>query len=242
MRILLLFIYSESEAYNKMLDLQRKYVNTHPEITSYFIQFRNDQSNIIEIENDMIFVKGEEHILNITAKTLLAMEYLLYQQNLIFDFVVRTNVSTVFNFTELVKYCNQIPIKNIYTGGCILNLQWLDHSCGIYDEELFGTIYAQGTCIFLSYDVACNIIENRDKIRTDIVDDVAFSIYLNKFLPNALEYLDSLKISGIDTYCGMTEDDILKHTYTRNKIDYMNPLRTCDLINMEYIVSVLYSK
>ena len=59
MKVLVLFIYSENETYNKMLDLQRKYANTHPDITSYFIQFRKDQTNAVEILNDMIYVKGE---------------------------------------------------------------------------------------------------------------------------------------------------------------------------------------
>ena len=180
--------------------------------------------------------------MNITAKTLLAMEYLLCQQNLIFDFVLRTNVSTIFNFTELVKYCNQIPTKNIYTGGFILNLQWLDPSFGIHNNELFGALFVQGSCILWSYDIAYNIIENIDKVRTDIIDDVAFGVYIQNYLPNTLQNLYPFKISGIATDIGITDDDILKHVFTRNKIDYCNPYRTSDLINMEYIIRVLYSK
>ena len=242
MKVLILLIYSENQLYNEMLNLQRKYVNSHPEITSYFIQFRNDQTNVVEIENDMIYVKGKEHILNITTKTLLAMQYLLCQQNLIFDFVVRTNISTVINFGKLIQYCSTIPRENIYTGGYIYNLQWLDHYCGIFNDELFGTLYAQGTSIFWSYDVAMHIANNTDKVRTDIIDDIAFSVYLKTFLPKAIDSLQKYKIPFVSTGDIITIDDVLNSVFIRNRIQNSIFQRNMDLIYMDTEINAIYFK
>ena len=72
MKILILSIYSENPLYNKMLNLQRKYIHSNPDITTYFIQFRT-QTNPVEISDDFIYVNGIENRMKITEKTLSAL-------------------------------------------------------------------------------------------------------------------------------------------------------------------------
>ena len=64
-KILILFIYSPSDEYREMLEIQRKYAHKHSHINSYFVIYRKNQKENITIEDDMIFVKGEESKLNI---------------------------------------------------------------------------------------------------------------------------------------------------------------------------------
>jgi hypothetical protein len=241
MKVLVLFIYSENALYNEMLNLQRKYVNTHSDITSYFVQFRKDQTNAVEIVNDIIYVKGEEDRMNITTKTLLAMQYVLCQMNLTFDYVVRSNVSTVINFGQLIQFCSTIPKENIYTSGQVLNLQWLDHSSGIFNDELFGTLYASGTSILWSYDVAIHLANNIDKIRTDIIDDVTFGVYLKQYLPNTIHSLQKYPIPYASTSELISIDNILNSVVIRNRIQNSDSQRNLDLIYMDFQINKIYS-
>jgi hypothetical protein len=194
MKILILSIYSENPLYNQMLNLQREYVHLNSSITTYFIQFRQ-QSNQVEISGDFIYVNGIENRMKITEKTLSALKYILKDLDQHYDFILRTNISTLTNFFQLISFLNSIPKTNIYCTGNLLNLQWLDHTSGINDKKLFGTLYAAGTSIILSYDVASNMVENLDKFRHDIVDDVSFGVYMRNYLPSVIDNLLKYKAS-----------------------------------------------
>ena len=128
MKILILYIYSDNPIYNKMLEIQREYIinsNSNANFSCYFIQFRNEQINNVEIENDFIYVKGQEKLLNITEKTLKSLSFLLKDLGLIFDFIIRTNISTVINFNKLLVFLQNLPKNNIYCTGKILKVQIL---------------------------------------------------------------------------------------------------------------------
>ena len=43
MKVLILFIYSENNIYNQMMNLQRNYIHNFNEVDSYFIQMRENQ-------------------------------------------------------------------------------------------------------------------------------------------------------------------------------------------------------
>ena len=67
MKLLILSIYSKSKQYDEMLSIQRSYLHKFPNITTYFIDFR-EQTNPIEVEDDFIYVKGKDTFINITYK------------------------------------------------------------------------------------------------------------------------------------------------------------------------------
>jgi len=178
MKILLLFIYSEDdEHYNKMRKTQQTYCNSDVDVRSYFVTYRKTQSSSVEIEDDMIYVKGEETYLGITRKTVEAIEYLLNKWPDT-DYVVRTNISTVINIRELKFFCETLPRTHVYTGGLINHLQWLDEPGGIADKSLWGTEYVSGTSIILSRDLADKMVREKSNIRHDIVDDVSIGVFM----------------------------------------------------------------
>lgn len=238
MKILILCIYSENPLYNKMLDLQRIYIHSNPNITSYFIQFRS-QTNPIEILNDFIYINGIEQRMKITEKTLCALKYLLINLNQKFDFILRTNISTIINFNKFLLWLNNIPKTNIYCTGNLLNLQWLDHTSGINDRSLFGTLYASGTSIILSYDVALNMVNNIDKFRFDIIDDISFGIYMKKYLPSVLVNLKKY-IAPYLVFNKKTKiTNVKNYVFIRNRISTDDNNRQIDLINMEKTINLI---
>ena len=71
MKVLLLLIHSSSPIYNEMFSIQQQYVNKFKEVDTFFIIMRETQENLVEQENDIIYVKGKEYVLNVLYKTLL---------------------------------------------------------------------------------------------------------------------------------------------------------------------------
>jgi hypothetical protein len=202
MKILILIIYSDDNIYKEMMKIQRKYIHNLSNVDSYFIQMKENMPNDLEIENDIIYVKGKECYMNILVKTIVALEYLYKMQE--YDFVIRTNISTIINIPKLITYLDTIkPKENIYTGGGFYwNLQWLDEKSGIIDKLLWGTEFIGGTSITLSNDVVKCLLNNKNKLRFDIVDDVAIGLFIKSYCPIALEngkkYLSPILYPNID--------------------------------------------
>jgi hypothetical protein len=234
MKILILAIFSDGEDYSEMLKIQRSYLHNFDNVYSYFTMLRENQKNPIEIESDFVYVKGEEAYLNITYKTIEALEYLLNNKQ--FDYVVRTNMSTIINVPELYKYCSTLPKEKVYTSGNMEKLQWIDEMSGIKDESLWGTVFAHGTSIIMSTDVIKNMIKNKSKIRYDVVDDVAFGIYMTTFLPSAYyEHLPKWFFVSNEIHKDNVDTETI---FFRNK---SSSDRKQDIRNMEIICNVLYN-
>ena len=183
MQILILFIYSANEHYDQMMKIQRSYCHKYDGVHSFFVTYRKTQSEYIEVEDDIIYVKGEETYLGITRKTIDAMEFLINRMKDV-DYVVRSNMSTVINIPELKSFCKSLPKTGVYTSGIMNDLQWLDHASGVVDESLWGTKYASGTSIILSKDVAESVVQGKDQIRHDLVDDLSIGVFMTKFYPD----------------------------------------------------------
>lgn len=238
MKILILSIYSDIPLYKQMLELQRSYIHSNPNVTCYFIQFRA-QSEPIEIVNDFIYIKGIENRMKITEKTLSSLKYLLETKGLEFDFIIRTNISTIINFTQLFTYLDSIPKFNVYCTGHLLNLQWIDHTSGIYDKKLYGTLFAAGTSIILSPDVANFMIKNIDKFRHDIVDDVSIGVFMKNYLSDVLTNLQNFIASYLIIDPKTTINDSINYVFIRNRINNNENKRKQDLINMKAIIKLL---
>lgn len=184
MKLLILSIYSKNKEYDEMLKIQRSYLHQFPNVTSYFIDFREQQVHPIEIENDFIYVKGKDTFNNITYKTIEAFDYAV--NYLHFDYIIRTNMSTIINVPALIDYCSTLRKTNIYTGGLLAPLQRIDKQSGIKDTRYWGTKFIQGTSIIMSYDVICFMVKHKTNIKYNIIDDVAIGIFIKEYIPSAL--------------------------------------------------------
>jgi hypothetical protein len=182
MKILILMIYNDTNEYRQMLNLQKQYINNDSDIDTYFIQFKNQEHDII-VEDNLISFKGEENAMNILNKTILAFEYLFNTENKKYDFVIRSNISTMINLKNLKKVLENSPKNNLYSGGICLHHNWLDYKYGIYKEtiekhKLKNFKFVQGTSIILSFDVANIILNNQHLLDKTIIDDVSIALFL----------------------------------------------------------------
>ena len=203
MKILLLFINHRNKLYDNMIELQRTYMHLHKNITSYIVEMKKDMEKDILIENDVIYVKGEETIQNILHKTLTSIRFLLKYYN--FDYVVRTNASTVTDLEKLYDYCENSQKTNLYTGGRILELEWTDYDYGIIDDRYFGLTFIQGCFIVFSIDIIHKILNDTKNLQLNIVDDVSFAIYIKEHTNITVSDICSKKPRFCNDNLGMTK-------------------------------------
>lgn len=178
MNVLVLFIHHDNTLYNKMMEIQRNYIHSYQNITSYFVQMNPHIEEDIKIEKDIIFVKGEETLQNILWKTICALEYTVSKTK--YDYVIRTNASTVLDFKKVNEYFLSADKNQLYTGGRILELSWIDTNAGIIDETYFHTPFIQGSLIVCSIDIIEKIMNEKEKLNFSIVDDVSIGIFIKE--------------------------------------------------------------
>ena len=244
MNILVLFIHSDHTLYNQMIEIQRKYIHSLQNITSYIVQMNNNIEEKIKIENDIIYVKGEEKLSNILWKTICALEYATTQKK--YDYVIRTNASTILDFKKVNEYFHSAERRELYTGGRILELTWKDPKFGIIDETYFHTPFAQGSLIICSIDIIDKILNEKEKLNFSIIDDVSIAIFIKEHTSIDLKKMDNTKPS----FCldNLRKHKLKDYSKERNYFAYRNHRsikyswgnRNADLEEMVNQVQCLY--
>lgn len=189
MKILHIVIYSSSSSmenvedgsYENMYSLMSEFYKKKKEnVFTYFIRFREDIDGDFLIEDDILNIKGKESFIpGILDKTIKSFEIF---KDLEYDYLVRSNISTIINFDKLIQYLTIKPIL-YYGGGHCKNLNWISISDGIVNQNWCNTIFSNGTSIIFTKNAIIDIINNKNIIKYDIIDDVSLSIFVREFKP-----------------------------------------------------------
>lgn len=151
MKIVVLVIASDNlPIYAEHHSLWRSYATRHPDITVYFSRQREDVDTPY-FDGDTIWTPGKECLERIFDKTIDAFKLIPPS----YDFLVRTNLSSVWNFKRLVEFCAALPRENVY--------------CGV-----LGNPGISGAGMILSPDVIQKFIEKSHTIERGMWDDVDF--------------------------------------------------------------------
>jgi hypothetical protein len=180
-KILNLIIYNDKSPYEKNMknELEKLYNNNYNNfVKQFFICFNNNITKPVEEDRNILYIKGKETFIpGILDKTIKAMEYCF--NNYDFDYLVRSNISTVIDFKKIPFY--KIPLDKIgYASSLIFNIQKLDPKSGIINNTLFGTKFAMGTNIILNKLGFKYILDNKESINMDIIDDVSIGLLMKK--------------------------------------------------------------
>lgn len=186
MKFLNLVLYSQSinnESYESMYALTSEFYSKYINVTTIYYRYDANLAEEYIMSGNVLYIKGEESLIpGILKKTVSAFEYILNQGILHdYDYIIRSNISTIVDFSLLEEELLQRPVT-FYGGGNIINLQW--KGGGITDEKWFGTLFAQGTSIILTEEAVKCVVNNQNKIRYDIVDDVALAIFFKEYVPD----------------------------------------------------------
>lgn len=152
MRLIVLVIASDNlPIYATHQSLWRLYATSHPDVKVYFVR----QSEAVvdtHIEGDTIWSSGKEATERVFEKTIEAFKIILPTS---YDYIVRTNLSSVWNFQKLLDFCKTLPKEKTF--------------CGV-----LGNPGISGAGMILSPDVVQLLVDNRNSIDRCMWDDVDF--------------------------------------------------------------------
>ena len=182
------------------------YMNSNPQIECYFIQYRNGPQ---EIEGNTFWLNGVESFEKIITKTLDSFNYFLKND---YDFIVRTNLSSLWNFNVLLEHLETLPRKKVYNGfiGYFNNFQ-----------------FASGSGYIITSDIAELLLQNRGLVEScPELDDVAVGFSLNKL--------------GVYPSLGRRNDTIVYHDNSYH-YRFKNFDRSVEKNNMLRILNSIYN-
>ena len=243
-KILNLVLYSDNTDYYKsMYSILTNYYNHFDNVKTYFYKYNETINNDIEVIDNIINIKGKESYLpGILEKTLITFKY-IEKEFEDYDYIIRSNISSIVDFTLLAKELENNPIK--YCGGTdYLILTWFDIPSGIIDTKYHNIHYIAGTCIILGKSGFQLLMDNLHLIDKTIIDDVAIGVIFNSLNIILTDLsLEKNKHYAVPPNNLLTNciDDAINNNFIvyRNKNDND---RNDDVNNMELITNVLISK
>ena len=186
MQILVLIISSDTlPIYKLNKEVWRLYMNSFTNIDSYFIEYNQ---HIEGLENDTLYFKGKESFENIIHKTLNSIDYFINRSMKKYDFVIRTNLSSVCDFHMLEKYLSELPIKEKIYGG---------HFGPYYNLETFHFwfYFVGGSGIIMSRDICELLLEPTNRTLAENfknMDDIDIGFVMHS---------NNIQLTGITHYC-----------------------------------------
>ena len=168
-KFIFLIIDSDGEpCYNENRRIMRTFMNSNTDIKTFFVRMNPDQTETVRLEGDILFCRGTESFVpGILQKTLIAMEYCL--ANLSFDYIIRTNLSSFWDFKRLLTLYATLPKEM-----CVFAIK----------GEHYGTHFPSGAGFICSRDIIQLCIENISSFKMSTIDDVAFGeVFLTQNIP-----------------------------------------------------------
>ena len=168
-KIVHLVLYNDDNVnYVQMYKILSEHYQKYPNVTTFFYKYEKRLQNEIELNGNIINIKGEESYLpGILEKTLIAFEYI--QTHITdFDYIVRSNISSIIDFELLSLELQNNQIE--YYGGTRFGKIPFDKKMEI---KYVNTPYASGTNIILSKKGLQLLIDNKHLINNKVIDDVS---------------------------------------------------------------------
>jgi len=183
MKILMIILSSPAvnAVYPRHKAIWAKYMHSEPSITSYFLEFHDEKD---KIEGDTFYVKGKESThpgcLN---KTLACFKHFAQAD---YDFIIRSNMSSLWNFPAMLKHIATLPTQDLYSG-----------IIGRYNS----IEYVSGSGFILSADVMRRLVAASIP-GPNVVDDVDIGFILSKLGIKAQkgERVDILRLQDYTTH------------------------------------------
>lgn len=167
-RILHLVLYSPSPQYDAMKQLTSPlYAHFEPQVQTVYYTSSSRVTEPTFADAQTLLLPGvESYHGGILQKTVHAIRHTWKPE---FDFIVRSNVSTIVNWPVLLSLLQQQP--SIHFGGKIIRS---------FRPSLFGKLFVQGTSIIMSKHVVQWLLNNLKCINPKFMDDVALSDALRR--------------------------------------------------------------
>jgi hypothetical protein len=243
MKVLHLIIHMQKDAYSAMYNALSEFYRLFDSVDTYFVCFDPDLSDEFRFDGDLLWIRGFESLVpGILQKTI---DGLLHFDVEKYDYIVRSNSSTIIDFFQFFKYKRSlVDVRADYICAQRLKLGWLDPACGITDSKYFGTEYASGTMIVLSREAGVKLLEKRHFLDYSVVDDVAIGVFFRDVWVSKLFSFDGPRYA-LNTRCiPIDQRKILINGLMKNQpVAWRNKSadRVEDAQSMQYICDLLSS-
>lgn len=191
----------------------RTYARAHPNVRVYFIR-QSEEVKTTHLNGDTIWSSGSEATERVFEKTVAAFQFLPADS---YDYLVRTNLSSVWNVSKLLEFCKTLPETNVY--------------CGV-----LGDPGISGAGMILSPDVVNAFVNHATEIERSGWDDIDFGTIAqlcgipsrrgHRYEPHSRAEVDACWNLGY-------------HYYLKNQTDGVRDLET-ELDTMQYLIARVY--
>lgn len=180
-KILNLVLYSSDIYYDMMYQRTRAFYQKFSDRVDTIYYHYSNESKYHEpyINGDFLVLFGtESSIPGILKKTISAMEFFRERGH---DYTVRSNISTIIRFDLLIQRLEASPLD--YGAGIVFGLQWIEPRDGLVDDRYLGYRFCSGTSLVFSKRLVTRILNNKETLHYEIIDDVALGILIQDTLP-----------------------------------------------------------
>lgn len=150
----------------------------NPNVDCYFYKGHPDLVHPAILEDDTLWLRVSERLDKVYEKTLLAFEHFIPEIDK-YDFVFRSNLSTLVSFQHLVEFCNDLPRTNI---------------CAALIGQYGDIPFPAGNGFLLSTDLVRRLLQERPPLIEQ--DDVSIGAALQQWNIPIVEFIRSDFCSG----------------------------------------------
>jgi len=193
-KLVILIIASHSETYHFFMNCWKAYMNSFPDVKSFFLfSDENIDCDLLVTEDTITHKYVECNVPGITLKTTHGME--ICNKFFIYDYMLRTNLSSFYHIPRLLSYLDT-QSKSTYVGSQFYILPNVPQKQEeiVFVNNYFGKqlndtfIFLHGAGFILSRDVVVNYCSEMKKgdpkinSTLTVADDVGISMVLYNFL------------------------------------------------------------
>ena len=163
-RVVNLVIYDEAHEHERLMRRELARLARHTRgVTQLFVSM-SPRCDAVHQRDGVLYVPGREsYVPGILHKTLEAMAYCT--RHLAFDFIVRSNISTVIDFERLPLH--ELTDTLVYA------------SAYMWNKDDRSRAFASGTSIILNRAAVDFMLLHRGRMRRDTIDDVAIGALMS---------------------------------------------------------------
>lgn len=171
----------DSSAYEEMYKSLSEYYSRFNNVRTVFVLFSEDLLRLHEFQGDKLILKGRESIM--PGLMIKSLEAFILCDAVQYDYVVRTNISSVINFKNFEKLFESELYKGIeYSGGFVWTLNHLEPVNGIVNRKYFGIRYASGTLACYKTSTIQKLLRLRHYIDYSVCEDLSFGVFCKTVL------------------------------------------------------------
>lgn len=195
--------------------------------------FINDALDDYDPESDILINVSESYPVFI-KKTIEAMK--IIQSKVTYDFFIRTNLTTFWDFKKLHIHLNELPTSNCYSG---------DGPLPGYNSSGY---YLSGTDTIVTPEMIESIITNEDLVDFQLVEDAAMGKYFNgilrvPMLPNRICFFEDIASTNEYEYNKIINR--INNAIIENKDHYRvktfsNNREEIDLFIYKHLLKIIY--